>query len=296
MNWIKEHPYLVGILVVLVILYFILRSNASSNAAAASTTSSTGTSDTVAVAGLTANSQLQAAQISAQTQVAGYQAAVATTALQTAVQSQQVAASQNVDLQNILTSGAVATTQSNNQTQVALAQVGGAVQIAQAQYGQPSLAVTSPSTVLAEQANVAQSNQQIIDTLPQTSTNAGLPQSNPNYVVGGAGASGPGSLPSGLTYNDFITAAQQNANLPYNQPSANYTAVNQAQAGYAAYVQAQNAQLYASQAAMFGGTTETESGSNSTPKGSTNIYIPTGPSTLPGPGGPASGGVPVILG
>lgn len=119
-EWVKQHPYLAGGLVLgIIILVVIIRNSSASSTQAAQTTSSTsGVDDTQAVAALNANAQVQALAYQAQTQVASQNAALNAVALQTAA-AQSVANNQ--------TAGAVQVglAQTNNQVAIASIAAGG---------------------------------------------------------------------------------------------------------------------------------------------------------------------------
>ena len=109
-NWIKEHPYLAGGLVlVVIVLIAILRKGSS---ASASQTATAATTDNTAA--LQANAAIQQMAYQAQTQVAGYNAQVNAVALQTAAQ-QNIAESQ--------TGGAVQLGLAQSANQVAIASI-----------------------------------------------------------------------------------------------------------------------------------------------------------------------------
>lgn len=111
-RWIEEHPYLTGGLVLgLLLIWFIVRSRSAS--AATTSTVSTGPSDALQAAELSAGVQQQQAYLAAQTQIAGYGAAVNSQQLQSAA---SVAASQ--------LSAGVQTTQTAAQLQYGLATLG----------------------------------------------------------------------------------------------------------------------------------------------------------------------------
>ena len=118
MHWIKEHPYLTGGLILAVIIFFALRSKAS----AASSNGpngvvTVGPSDSTQALALQANAGVQAATLGAQTQVAGYNAAVNITQLQTAAADIQAGYARDVQLANIFQGYGA----ENNRTAAALA-------------------------------------------------------------------------------------------------------------------------------------------------------------------------------
>lgn len=113
LDWVKEHPYLTGSLVLVILLFFIFRSKSSSAAASTSSTVTAGPSDSVQMAALSANSQIQAATLAAQTQVFGYQAAAQ-------VQNNQTAAS----VAQTAIAAQVANNTTDAQLQLGLAQIG----------------------------------------------------------------------------------------------------------------------------------------------------------------------------
>jgi hypothetical protein len=109
-DWIKEHPYLTGGLALAIIILIVVIKNASSSSQASSATTastSSGTDDTQAVAALQANSAIEQMAYSAQTQVAGQNAAV------------------NVAAINAAAAESIANNQSNNSVAIASIGAGG---------------------------------------------------------------------------------------------------------------------------------------------------------------------------
>lgn len=114
-EWIKSHPYLTGTLLLVILLFFVFRSKSNSSTA---TTATTGTAsgqpdDSIQMAALTANAQIQGATLAAQTQIYGYQAAAS-------VQNNQTAAT----VAQTAIAGSVADYQTAAELQLGLAQIG----------------------------------------------------------------------------------------------------------------------------------------------------------------------------
>jgi hypothetical protein len=117
LDWIKEHPYLTGGLVLaLIVLWVIIRSRSQAAAAASASSGGTtvaGPSDALSEAELAAGVQVQSAQLAAQAQI---------TQGSQAVNAQQLNDAAQVALGQI--SGGVANNQTAAQLQLGLAQYG----------------------------------------------------------------------------------------------------------------------------------------------------------------------------
>lgn len=101
LDWIKEHPYLTGGLVLgAIVLWVILRSGSSSQSTAASTTvtGSTGPDDTIAAAEIAAGTQIGLAQVAANAQTVASNAQ--TNQLQIAAQVQNLQTGAGVAINN----------------------------------------------------------------------------------------------------------------------------------------------------------------------------------------------------
>lgn len=128
--WVKQHPYLLGGLVVgLIVLYFVFKSflSSGSSGASAGTTviGSAGGSDQTAAAQVANNQTAAAAQV-AQGQADDQLAAVALAARS---QDAQTSAARDVGLQNILTAGQVAQGQTQGAVDIAGINANAAVSI-----------------------------------------------------------------------------------------------------------------------------------------------------------------------
>jgi hypothetical protein len=111
-DWIKDHPYLFGGLLVGLLILFVLYRNAQSAAASVAAQStgpavSTGPDDTIQAAEIAAGTQVAQAQLAANQTVAGYNASINAAAI--AAQSQ-----------NLQTSAGVVTNNVNTQAQLTL--------------------------------------------------------------------------------------------------------------------------------------------------------------------------------
>ena len=217
LDWIKEHPYLVGGLAVgLVVLYLIWRnaSNSSTSSTAATTSSGMPYDPTLAQAQVAAGAQLQGQQIAAQSQQDQLNAQLASQALTTGAQ-------ENVQLAQI---GAQF---ENTQTQTTAATVLG---LAQLGYQSPLLSVTpintSPSVpvpappvsavpVTVSQSSVTsqQQNQANADESQISSTISGSTNTNPFLW-------NPSAPPIQLCNQDTVGA--QYACVQQNMANPNY--------------------------------------------------------------------------
>lgn len=210
-NWIKEHPYLSGALALLLIVLFIVFRNRSKGSSQPAGVIQTGPSDTVSAMGIQANAALGAATLQAQTQVAGYNAAVNIKALDVAQNTTVAGYQRDVNLQYILSGQEVADTKTAAELQYGLASLG-ATPSASTLLGHPG-GTSGPSTVVSS-----------IPTDPtaalQPHIDAASASLNPTYF-GSYGAeqtalqSNPALLPSaaGLTYDQYraeIDAMLQN--------------------------------------------------------------------------------------
>lgn len=148
MNWIKEHPYLAGGLVLgLVILFFVFRRSGSSSAQ----TVSSGPSEALQAAQLQSGTQIALAQMQATAQQNQTNAAVAAT--QIAANRDIVVAQlkQQEDLQNIVTSGQVQEHTTDAALEAVKVQTGAQVQLAQIQtQGQVDIAGMQAQTMQEE--------------------------------------------------------------------------------------------------------------------------------------------------
>lgn len=110
--WIKEHPYLAGALTLglILLLWLFFRKPAASSQGS----SSASPSDSVSVAGLQTNAAIQSMAYQAQTQVAGYNAAVNIAALKDAAAT---------SIANNQTGGAVALGLAQSEDQVRIASI-----------------------------------------------------------------------------------------------------------------------------------------------------------------------------
>lgn len=96
-EWAERHPYLLGSLILGVILvWFWLRSRSQAASSSAGATAYTGPSEALQAAELSAGVQTQQAALAAQTQVAGYNAAVNSQQLQSAAAIQEASLASNV--------------------------------------------------------------------------------------------------------------------------------------------------------------------------------------------------------
>lgn len=200
-EWIKQHPYLSGALALLLIVLFIVFRNRSSASSQPSGVIQTGPSDTISAMGIQANAALGAAQLQAQTQVAGYNAAVNVKALDVA-QNETIAGYQrDVNLQYILSGQEVADTKT----------------VAELEYGLASLGQTPNASTLLGNPGASSGPVSVVSSVPSNPTtglqpaiDAAAASSNPTYF-GAYGAeqtalqSNPSLLPSasGLTYDQY---------------------------------------------------------------------------------------------
>lgn len=136
MNWIEEHPYLTGSLVLVgIIAFFVLKSAAGSSSASTvsgtvSPTVAAGPSDAVQTAQLAASVQMQNSTNAAT--VANNQTSAQVAEAQIAANSAAVTAqlASNTSIQNTLTQASVSKDQDATQLAIAQVQTGGAVQLA----------------------------------------------------------------------------------------------------------------------------------------------------------------------
>lgn len=129
LDWIKRHPYLTAALVVgLIVLILIFRARSASAGAGASTAAA-GPSEALQAAQLSASTQLQGAQIAAGVAASNANAAVAAQQVQANAQVQIAQLKQQEDLQNIVTSGQVQSQNISAGLQAVQAQTGAQVAI-----------------------------------------------------------------------------------------------------------------------------------------------------------------------
>lgn len=224
MHWIKEHPYLTGGLILAVIIFFALRSKAS----AASSNGpngvvTVGPSDSTQALALQANAGVQAATLGAQTQVAGYNAAVNITQLQTSADVIQAGYARDVQLANIYEGYGA----ENNRTAAALA-------LGLAQLGQTpnataagatptpasaptQVAVVGPATVSSNLSTIGASQNAVVNNF------SGQPVTIPNiYSAAGDITQAPASAspvdPSQYSSYDAYHAAVLSTLTPCSAP------------------------------------------------------------------------------
>jgi hypothetical protein len=138
-SWAKEHPYLLGSVVVgIIVLYFVLSSgsSASSQQAAAAELAATGglsEQDYAALqnAQLQSSTQIQGAQIQSATTLGQASDQLSAVQIAAAAQDTQAQLQQQVDLNNIAAGAAVTQNTNDTNLQIAQAQIGGQVQVAQ---------------------------------------------------------------------------------------------------------------------------------------------------------------------
>lgn len=118
-QWIKEHPYLSGGLVLAVIVLILVLRRAASSTPVGSVAQASGPSDAVTTAGIAA--QAQQSQVDAQASVANNTLATqyAVAQLQAQNVDNQTAAARDVALQNILTQGQTAQYATSGNVQIA---------------------------------------------------------------------------------------------------------------------------------------------------------------------------------
>lgn len=129
LTWIKEHPYLTGSMIVGVFILYLVYKNSQSSAGP-SGTQTVGPSDALQATAINANAGIQAATLSAQTHVAGYNAAVQINAQNTSADVTKAQLQQTVDLTYLLSTADVANTKTAAQLQLGLAQTGATVAVA----------------------------------------------------------------------------------------------------------------------------------------------------------------------
>jgi hypothetical protein len=163
MEWIREHPYLTGILAIfLVVLFLVLRSRSSSSQIVQG-----GPSDALLAAQLQTQVQQQAIQAGATVQIAQTQAQLEAALAATQAAMAQTQAQQAVGLQNIVTGGnvaeyeAAATLQGQQAgyaaaTDIAATQAGAGVQTAaiQGQTATQLATIQAPVSLAAIQAQL----------------------------------------------------------------------------------------------------------------------------------------------
>lgn len=183
-DWIEEHPYLTGSLVLaIIILYFVLSGSSSSSQTTAATSAGVGGT------GLSSSDYagLQAAQLASATQLQGQQnaateqgnqlsAELAATQLQTQAQTTQSQLAAQVALQNIVTSGQVQFGAQGTAAQIAQIQTGGQVQIAGIGAGENETITGLQQQTLQDQIAAGVQSQKIVSDAQtaQNSANTGL--------------------------------------------------------------------------------------------------------------------------
>lgn len=175
-EWIKEHPYLVGGTGVgLLILFIIWRNGQSAAASAAPSQAAYGTSDALAAAELQAGAQYQNALLSSQVAQG-----------QTASQTQQSAYAAQVDLAQIAAGTTVSTEQTSAALQLGLAQT------------------AAPLALAGVTGQVTQTQNGIIFGAAGQTSNAQAIQTAQGDAITTA-ANAPVAIPTGLASNPSYT-------------------------------------------------------------------------------------------
>lgn len=178
-EWVKHHPYLTGTLGLLIVLFFVFRSRSSSSASGGTVVQS-GPSD----AAIQSADALQAAQIQANTQVQGYQAALGAAQLQAGVAVVQSTNAQQVQLASVAAQQNVDLAKTAAELQLGLAQLG------QSPSQPASLPTTTPTVVgVGTQSAAATATQSAaasaVSNLPVSSQT--VPTPTPNQITSAAG-------------------------------------------------------------------------------------------------------------
>lgn len=176
MDWIKEHPYLTGTIAVLgLIAFFVLRGGGSS--AATSGAVASGPSESLQAASMQTAAGIQAAMISANTQVQGLQAQQNMTQLLSSADVEKTRIAASVALQQILSGSNSTDLQTSAALQLGLSQIGAALQLSHYQTPAP------PSNITYQISGGygTQPPVQVPLTLPPASGPEQIPGFNPFY-------------------------------------------------------------------------------------------------------------------
>lgn len=141
-QWIEEHPYLTGGLVLAVVVLWVIIRNRSQASQNAQTVYSGGPSENLQALELQSGLQLQSSQLAAQTQIAGYNAAT------NAVQLQTAGAIANAQI-----GAGVQNTQTAAQLQLGLAQLGYTPSVSPFGLTTPISGVTPPTITIPGPVN-----------------------------------------------------------------------------------------------------------------------------------------------
>jgi hypothetical protein len=252
-EWAKEHPYLLGsVVLAIIVAYFVLSSSGSSASTQNQDVNGSGLNeaDYVALqnAQLQASTQLQEAQIAANAQ--SNQTNAQLTAVQTAAAAQVAAdqLQQQAQLQDIYTSGQVALNTNSTQLQTVQAQVGGQTSVAaigaaegetisgqqnQTQQTQYADELAAQEAISQAQTQQAQANANVLTTLAQlvgslnnpATTSSGVTSSNPSTpalpvnTVTPVTVTSPVSVLLGTGTNSVALTAT--GSTPVNTPAGN---------------------------------------------------------------------------
>lgn len=161
MNWIKEHPYLTGGLVLgLLVLFLIFRRSGS--ASAPPQYQNAGPSEALQATQLQTGAALQAAQISATAHTNEVNAQVAAAQISANRDVTIASLKQQEDLQNIVTSGQVQLHSTDAALASVQAQIGGQVQLADINAGRDVAIANSQADVMKTEYEDATKQQAII--------------------------------------------------------------------------------------------------------------------------------------
>lgn len=202
LDWIKEHPYLTGGLVLAsIVLYMIWRSSSTSTSSTNPNIVTTGPSDTIQAMEIQAGAAVQGAQIQSNTQIAGYNASLNAVALQQGT-------AQYADL---LSAGVY-----NNQTAAAL-------QLGLAQIGAQN---PTQTTTVSSQPDYSgqQYTQTVINATTPATSAAGTVTAVPIPGLSPAEMQGSFQIPSstGLNWNQYWSKIQAQLG-PNTDPRAEQT-------------------------------------------------------------------------
>jgi hypothetical protein len=217
LNWIKEHPYLAGGMVLAVFVLFVLFRNRSA-AATSQQSSAAGPSDSVAVAGLQANAAVQNSAYAAQTQIAGYSAQVNAEALKTAAET---------SIANTQTAGAVSLGMDQDLSKVAIASIaaGGIAPFSVAgtpgynagyTVGHAQVQQMAAGQAVAENTQIQQVSAAVAapTTAQQVAQQSAAPYAPSTPTSIGSGITPGLPSPGGYaTYNDYLVAVDQSQGI-----------------------------------------------------------------------------------
>jgi hypothetical protein len=198
-EWIKEHPYLAGGLVLGIIVFYVVYKSVSGSGSSGGVAVASGPSDAVQAAAIQAGLQQQQTSAAATTANNQIQAQLAALQLQYGAQLQVAQLAANAQNQQTLTQGQTDNAKTDAELQAALASIGGQVQVAGEQTSagvqiagiqggiaaeQIQAALAATENTNAASVSIAGINSQTMLGVAGDQLTLGLAQNSTNQVLG----------------------------------------------------------------------------------------------------------------